>query len=109
MKAAVLGSFLVLASLFALRAHAETVSVVEMPAKWRLENYMGDSVYVWYTASKSGSNCFEGHLKTPPTATAGDRNRLWATVATAKAHAKPMIMWYESTNCTLVGFSLAEE
>src|SRR5437879_13375331 len=54
---------------------------VSVPAtQLRLQNYELDYVVVWY----SGSVCQSGQLLLPTSASAGDRNRLWATVTTAK-------------------------
>ena len=88
-------------------SQAAVIGLIEPATRWRLENYTGDSLYVWYTGSKT--YCNQGHLKLAANATASDRNRFWATVSTAKANDKKMMVYYESTTCTITSFGLAEE
>ena len=88
-------------------SNAAIVAITEPATKWRLENYTGDQLYVWYTASRT--YCNQGHLKLAANATQSDRNRFWAAVSTAKANDKKMLVFFESTTCTVSSFGLAEE
>jgi hypothetical protein len=74
---------------------------------WRLENYVPDSVTIWF----SGSACVNGLLQLPASATKADRDRLFATVSLSKATDKPMFVVYvvNSGRCDISSFGMLEQ
>jgi hypothetical protein len=87
-------------------ANATHVMIAEVPANWRLENYPGNAVAVWYTPSP----CLSGGLTFPSTTTSADQNRFWATVLAAKLSGRKMFVYYENANapstCPIVSFGM---
>jgi hypothetical protein len=73
----------------------------------RLQNFEPDFVVVSFT----GSTCTNGSLVFPSTATAGDRNRLWATVLAAKLSNRNIFFGYDNTSvpgsCIITNFGVA--
>lgn len=89
---------------------AANVSISANPATWRLDNYpAGQGVVIWFT----GSKCTNGQLTLPAGSTAGDANRLWATVSLAKANGRKMFIYYSDTNapagCPIASFGFDAE
>src|SRR5438876_165256 len=86
------------------QAQAASVQLSAVPTNWRLENYPGDGVYVWFTPS----SCANGMLSLPSTTTSADRNRFWALVLAAKLSQKPIFVFYDgqSPTCTIVSFGM---
>jgi hypothetical protein len=72
------------------------------PASWRLQNYVGGLVSIYY----SGSTCTNGLLNLPASSSADERNRLWSLVMTAKATGSTVGIFYETTsgNCNITSF-----
>lgn len=87
-------------------AHAErkliNYSASSGQPSWKLENYMGNSVVIW----NAGSSCEGGSLTMPEGATAGDKNRLYATLTAAKASGVTMFIYYETSDCKIISFGL---
>jgi hypothetical protein len=81
---------------------ATTIHVV--PTTWKLESYSAQSVVIWY----AGSNCGNGVLTLPSTATQIDHNRLYATVAAAKLANSKMFVIYDETSpsCAIISYGL---
>lgn len=109
MKKFICGMMLGLGLLFSGVSQAAPVHLVESPMPWRLQNYTGNILYVFYTGSRvHGGACYDGRLTLPSNATTQDRNRFWDTVLNAKIYNKKVILFYESTNCIISSFGLAE-
>ncbi|MDV6331303.1 hypothetical protein [Asticcacaulis sp. 201] len=89
-------------------AVAQTTSLVEaVPSKWRLQNYIGGNVRVYFT----GSTCDYGNITMPASSTAEELNRFYSTVMTAKATSKTMGIYYiyDGSSCFVTSFYLKEE
>lgn len=73
-----------------------------VPSSWKLENYFGDNVVVWF----SGSVCTNGKLSLPSTATDQDKNRFWSLILAAKTAKTEVFIRYEDTSssCDVVSF-----
>jgi hypothetical protein len=56
-----------------LSAEAALVQVNAQPAAWRVENYPGDGLVIWYT----GAPCGQGQLIFDSTFSKADLNRFW--------------------------------
>lgn len=106
MKRMVLASFLIL---LLGKAFAGNVSLVAVPTAWKLQNYIGDNVVIWY----SPSPCTNGQLTLPSNATADDKDRLWSLIMAAKISGKKMQIYYDDSEvpskCTITSFSLMPE
>jgi len=83
--------------------------LAETPTSWRLQNYVLDTLVVYFTSSLAQSNCVVGSLVMPSGSSAGDRSRFWATVMAGKLSGKKVFVVYESTTCTIKSFGLLEE
>ena len=90
-------------------AHAEMVLVTNSPSAWRLENYPGVGVVLYYTSSP----CANGKIIFNASASQADMNRLWATVSIAKTTGKKMFLFFDNANapstCSIMSFGLQEE
>ncbi|WP_146260176.1 hypothetical protein [Rhizobium tubonense] len=73
-------------------AFAEVKSISAVPTAWKLEDYMGGSVVLWFTPSE----CTSGQLLLPATASTEQRNRLWSTILSAKQTQKSVFVYYNS-------------
>jgi hypothetical protein len=73
-----------------------------VPTTWRLQNYIGSNMYVWFT----GSPCAGGSLVLGASVSTDDKNRFWALVLTAKASQKTVGIYYETTSgvCNITSF-----
>lgn len=93
--------------LLILGSSVYAASVNAVPTGWRLENYPGDRVYVYFT----GSPCTSGLLSFDTNATNEDKNRFWSLVMAAKLSNKPIIVYYDNStsNCYITSFALKEE
>jgi hypothetical protein len=79
-------------------------------ANWRLQNYVSDSVAVYFTGSDSYSAvCVSGKLLLPSTASTTDRNRWYQTIALAKVTGATLFVYFETTDCTVQSFGLLEQ
>jgi hypothetical protein len=87
-------------------AQAVEKTVTAVPNGWRLQNYVPDTVTLWHTTSE----CTNGNLSLPATATKADRDRLFAVVMAGKAASKPVFVYYtvNGTSCTINSFGMIE-
>ena len=84
---------------------AKSVAVEGIPDKWRLENYVGNGVAVWF----SGSTCQNGLLVFGASATVDDKNRFFSLLMAAKISDQVIGVIYEdSSNCEIISFYLKE-
>lgn len=83
-------------------ALADDAMIYDYPTNWRLQNYENNSqpVTLWYT----GSNCDNGHLILPASATEEDRQRLFSLILTAKAANQKVGVFYDSSTCVISSF-----
>ena len=85
-------------------ASAEIKQIHAEPTSWKLENYFGDAIVVFF----SGSTCTNGRLTFPSSATVGDKNRFYSTVLTSRAaKTKMFVRYYDTTTCDIVSFGVA--
>ena len=98
-----------LLTLFLGEAVADNISLVAVPTAWKLQNYIGDIVVIYY----SSSPCTSGKLNLPSNATTDDKNRLWSLIMTAKISGKEVQIYYDNSEvpskCTITSFSLMHE
>lgn len=92
------------AIVFANPSRADTV--IAVPTPWRLQNYLGSVVTVYYT----GSPCVSGNITMLTSTTTEERNRFWSLVMTGKASGKPVGISYTVSggNCTINDFFFPE-
>ena len=85
-------------------AQADQVTISAIPSAWRLENYPGDNVVVWFPPS----TCANGMLSFPSTATIADRNRFFALILAAKLANAQMFVMFDSTvaSCPILSFGM---
>lgn len=86
-------------------ACAAEALVTAVPTAWRLQNYVGGNVVVWYTGVTA---CSSGGLIMPSGSTAEEKNRFWSLIMTAKAAAKPVLVYYDNVNCNISSFGYLE-
>jgi hypothetical protein len=94
---------LTIAALGSSAASAQTLTLIEgSTAAWRLQNYVPNSVALYYT----GSPCTSGSLVMPSTAVQADQDRLWALIMTSKATGNSVYMYYseDAGVCTISSF-----
>ena len=84
-------------------------ALVAVPTAWRLQEYIPDNVVVWYTGHPYSCGGAASGLSLPIDVSQATRNRFWATVAQAKATAKPLFVTYEDTTCIISSFGLQQE
>lgn len=83
-------------------AFGSTKSMTKVPTGWKMENYFGDSLVVFF----SGSTCKNGRLTFPSHATVHDKNRFWSLILSAKAtKSKVFVIYKDDALCTLVSFA----
>jgi hypothetical protein len=88
---------------FTAISYAEIKTVSDVPATWKLENYAGGNVVVWY----SGATCENGLLQFQDIATSDDKNRFWSTILAAKVSNRPMFVTYDDSDaCKIHSFGL---
>ncbi|MBA6302355.1 hypothetical protein [Colwellia sp. MB02u-14] len=85
---------------FALAAGLSTLEVI--PTSWKLEDYMGGQVFVWF----SESSCVNGQLQFPAHATSEDKNRFWSVVMTAKISKRKVFVNYFNDGCVIKSFGM---
>ncbi|WP_145727903.1 hypothetical protein [Nitrospirillum viridazoti] len=90
---------------FPAASYAASGFVEEVPTKWRLQDYI-PHVVVWFT---SASQCPNGQLNLPSTASADLIERFWSTVMTAKVTGKKIGVTYDSSSCTITDYYLKED
>jgi hypothetical protein len=76
-----------------------------VPSLWKMENYFGDSLVVFF----SGSMCEHGRLSFPSLATVADKNRFWSVLLAARTSKTTMFVRYDDTTnkCNIVSFGVA--
>ena len=96
---------LILSASFGVSAEIHTIDTV--PTTWRLENYVGDQVVVWYSPSVCGT----GALEFPSNASLADRERFWSVLTAAKISRSRVFVRYEvaGNSCYIVSFGLSEK
>ena len=90
-----------LAILGVSNAQASPASLTAIPTNWRLEDYAGGDVRLYF----AGSPCANGALLLQG-ATEAERNRLWALILAAKLSNHGVFVYYESTNCAIISFGM---
>ena len=85
-------------------AYADNVNIEANPSTWKLQNYIGDGVVLWYT----GSSCASGQMTFGTGATSDDKNRLWSTVMAAKVSGRKVYVAYDNStaNCYITSFGM---
>ena len=75
-----------------------------VPTNWRMQDYTGGKIDLWYT----GSTCGNGHLVLLASAPEGSKDRLWSLVLSAKlAHHSIGIFYHvENNDCVIDSFYL---
>ena len=101
-KTVVLAGFLALTT---GAANATPVTDTESPLNWRLADYVGGPVAVFYTGS-TASSCSQGVMQMPSTATADEINRFWSLILTAKTTGAKVGVIYDSVTCLISTFWL---
>jgi hypothetical protein len=81
-------------------AYAQNVQIEEVPTNWRLENYPGNDVVIWYVSGP----CHDGPMKLDSNATAEDKNRLYSLVLSAKLSNKNIGLYYDPAICRIWSF-----
>lgn len=74
-----------------------------IPTAWRLQNYVGGKVFVYFT----GASCPSGNLVM--NGSADESNRFWSTVLSAKLSGKPMGVFYDPSSCGITSFYMMEQ
>jgi hypothetical protein len=72
---------------------AQEVQIAAVPTAWRVQNYVPQTVVLWFT----GSTCINGQLTLPGTAVKADSDRLYATVMMGKAAGKKVYLYYTAS------------
>ncbi|AXI01471.1 hypothetical protein [Aquirhabdus parva] len=85
-------------------AVAAPASILTVPSGWRLQNYTGGALVVWYTTA---STCTTGKL-TLPAGNESQRNRFWALVLAAKTASRKVLVEYDDSTCVISSFGLLE-
>lgn len=82
-------------------AFADLTGLSAIPSNWRLQDYVGGAIYLYYT----GSSCTSGllFLSAP---TEAERNRLWALILAAKLSNRAVFVYYDSANCAISSFGM---
>ena len=98
---------LVLLSTALFSFHTEAAVISAIPDKWKLENYIGGKVVIWY----SETSCQTGKLSLPTHSTSEDHNRLWSLILAAKTASSKVTIHYNENagNCEIVSFGLSPE
>jgi hypothetical protein len=83
-------------------SQAAIVPISVVPTAWLLQNYLPSNVVLWFT----GSSCASGMLALPPSATAADQQRLYATVLAAKLSNSKIFVYYDDStpSCFITSF-----
>ena len=91
----------------AAQTQAQTMFIVDaVPTAWRLQDYLGGAIHIWFT----GSSCSNGNLTLLASVPEGVKDRLWSTVMSGKLARHPVIIYYrvEGGGCIIDNFSLKE-
>lgn len=87
---------------------AARVAILELPTKWRLEQYVNGSTVAWYTGS-TAQGCLQGKIELTPAVSQEERSRFWSLVLTAKSQDKRVLVFFDTPSCSVVSFGMAEE
>ena len=88
-------------------AFAQTTQLIEaIPKAWRLQNYVGGPVIVYYT----GSPCQSGQISMPISATSDEQNRFYSLIMSAKISGQEVGVYYayDGASCIVTSFYLKE-
>jgi hypothetical protein len=89
-----------------MAAAAAYTQISDVPTNWRLENYPGGPVQLWFTPSP----CTNGGMTLPVGATPADMNRLWALILAAKLSNRKVFVYYDNASvpasCPIVSFGM---
>lgn len=98
------GAALAALSLVVFPGESMASTVMGVPTNWRLENYPGDVVVLWFTGAVG---CNNGRLALP-NGTKDDINRLWSLVLSAKLSKQVISIEYGGSgdSCTIVSFHI---
>lgn len=90
-------------ALFAAAPALADTSIETVPNGWRLQNYVGGDLKIFFT----GSPCGAGQLRLA--GTDEEKNRLWALILTAKASGKSVGIFYETSSgaCNITSFYMS--
>ena len=91
--------------LSSVSAFSEIRQLSTVPNSWKMENYFGDTLMVFF----SGSVCEHGRLSFPSSATVADKNRFWSVLLAARTSKTTMFVLYDdsTTKCNIVSFGVA--
>jgi hypothetical protein len=64
---------------------------------WRIQNYVGDHIQLFYTGSGCGP---ASSLQLPAGASAEERERLWSTMSAAKLSNKRIFVYFDNAPAT---------
>jgi hypothetical protein len=77
----------------------------EIPTGWRLQNYAGGTIILWFTDTDTW--CPGGKLEFRPGVPVDDKNRLWSTAMTAIVSNKKMYIYFDDAGpCYINSFGL---
>jgi hypothetical protein len=93
----------VVAGAVASPVYADIVELDAVPSAWKLENYPGGPVVVWFTGASCSAN---GELTLPSSATPDDIKRFWALVLSAMIAQQQIFVRYDNTTCTIASFGM---
>jgi len=91
---------------FTTASNAAVQVISSVPTSWRLQDYVGSVVTVWYTSSP----CTNGNLSFPASSTQAEINRFWALILAAKLSNHGVYVYYDDTSapatCTVMSFGM---
>jgi hypothetical protein len=81
---------------------AQADGIVAVPTNWRLQDYGGGAINLYYT----GAPCTSGALVLVSSAPEGTKDRLWSTILTAKLSNRPVGIFYhvDASTCIIDSF-----
>jgi hypothetical protein len=84
-----------------------TVQLISaVPTSWRLQDYVGSVVTVWFTPSP----CTYGNLALPSGSTQAEINRFWALILGAKLSNRAVYVYYDDaaapSSCIVTSFGM---
>lgn len=90
-----------------VNAFAQTTKFIEaVPTAWRLQNYIGGPMVVYFT----GSPCQNGQIWMPTSATSDEENRFYSMIMSAKISGKEVGVYYtyDGASCIVTSFYVKE-
>lgn len=85
-------------------AFATQATVVGSPTSWRLQDYVGGPVSVYFTPA---TTCTNGGLSFSASAAAEEMSRFFSLVLTAKVSGAQIGIIYDNTTCIISSFYAA--